>query len=236
MTTRSFFTLLISLFTASATLGAEELTGYDLNVGEFDRLEVIDHINVNYRCNPDSAGRAVFQASPRTASLMMFQNDGGKLSVQLASEGTDVRDLPTVTLYSSFLSKAENSGDSTLRIIKLAPLPKMTFNLIGNGRLVVHDISTTKLESSLKTGNGSIVLFGRCAEASIKFTGTGIIQADELEAKEVSVKSMGTGSIGCWAVEKLNIYGMGSSKIYYKGTPEIKNRSVGLKVMSMDER
>lgn len=228
------FSILLAVLPSGAT--ADELYKYDLKVGEFDELKVVDHLNVNYVCNPDSAGHAVFNASRQTASMMMFQNNGGKLSVQLSTDGAEVSDLPTVTLYSSFLTKAENSGDSTLRVLSMAPLPKLTVKLIGNGRLIVRNIRATKADISLMTGNGTIVVSGQCQEETIKFAGTGLIQADELEAKTVSLKSMGTGSIGCWATEKLSIYGMGSSKIYYKGSPEIKNKSVGLKVISMESR
>ncbi len=237
MKSRLFATAILALMALlSFFVSAEELYRYDLNVGEFDELKVVDHLNVNYVCKPDSAGRAVFNASRRTASMMMFENKGGKLSVQLSTEGAEVNDLPTVTLYSSFLTKAENSGDSTLRVLSMAPLPKLSVKLIGNGRLIVKNIQATKADVSFLTGNGTIVVSGQCQEAAIKFTGTGLIQADELQAKTISLKSMGTGSIGCWATEKLNVYGMGSSKIYYKGSPSIKNHSVGLKLISMESR
>lgn len=213
---------------------AEQLMPYCLEIGDFEQLSVTDNLNVVYVSSADSAGRAVFHAPASTASMMMFKNNRGKLTVQLSPDAAGVSELPTVTVYSRFLSKAENSGDSTLRVLRLAPLPKLSFKLIGNGRLIVHDIATTKLEASLATGHGSIVLFGHCTEASLKFTGVGLIQADELEATEVSVRSFGTGSIGCYAVRTLKLSGMGSSTVYYKGNPEIINHSVGLKIKPME--
>ena len=33
---------------------------------------------------------------------------------------------------------------------------------------------------------------------------------------------MGGGTIGCWALDKLECRGIGSTRIYYKGEPEIK--------------
>ena len=52
--------------------------------------------------------------------------------------------------------------------------------------------------------------------------GTGTIQADELKADRVNCKIMGGGNIGCWATESLDVRGIGSTRIYYKGKPKIK--------------
>ncbi|MDE6787366.1 MAG: DUF2807 domain-containing protein, partial [Muribaculaceae bacterium] len=53
------------------------------------------------------------------------------------------------------------------------------------------------------------------------------IQADRLEAVNVNCKMLGNGSIGCWPVEKLKIMGIGNTKIYYKGSPEIEKKGGG---------
>ena len=49
--------------------------------------------------------------------------------------------------------------------------------------------------------------------------GTGVIQADGLEAQTASVKAGGTGSIGLWAIKVALVMGAGSTKVYYKGNP-----------------
>ena len=43
-----------------------------------------------------------------------------------------------------------------------------------------------------------------------------------MRAEIVNCKIIGSGSIGCWCLSKLDVRGIGSTKIYYKGTPEIK--------------
>ena len=47
------------------------------------------------------------------------------------------------------------------------------------------------------------------------------------------MSAKGTGSVGVNAVNALNIYGMGSTSVYYIGNPAIKNRSVGLKLLPL---
>lgn len=57
--------------------------------------------------------------------------------------------------------------------------------------------------------------------------GTGTISADRLEADVVQCKILGSGSIGCWPLQKLNVRGIGSTKVYYKGDPQVKKSGGG---------
>lgn len=228
-TLNTFILFVISAF----ALSAQSLTGYDLNVGEFSELRVTDGINVDYRCSADSAGRAFFNCRTSMASAFMFTNKGGKLTIQLSQESIGTKDLPTIIVSSKYLTKVENTGDSTLRILSVPGSPKFEAKLEGNGRLVVRDINATEVKASLRLGHGTLVISGKCTEAKLNLTGTGVIQADELEAEEASVNAKGTGSVGVNATNRLGVYGMGSTSIYYIGSPEIKNRSVGLKLIPL---
>lgn len=153
--------------------------------------------------------------------------------MKLSTENVGIANLPVVTVYSTYLTKIENSGDSLVKVVNVAEGPKFTAKLIGNGRLAVQGVKATEVTAALSTGNGTLVIGGQCEHVNFNFTGTGVIQADGLEAQTASVKAGGTGSIGLWAAKTLNVMGMGSTKIYYKGTPEIKNRSVGIKTFPL---
>lgn len=226
--------LLIALLLSATVIHAAKPTRYELNVKDFAELSVIEGINVDYRCNPDSAGKAVFTTTPDLASVLMFSNEKGKLELQIATEGIVHEGLPLVTVYSSTLSKVVNSGDSTVRVINMAPYPKFQAQLMGNGRLVVHNIDSPSTTLLLTTGRGTIVADGKTDNLSIRFSGTGTIEADKLRAECVKIKAGGTGAIGCCPLKMLDIFGIGSTSIYYKGTPSIKNRSVGLKLLPLE--
>ena len=57
---------LIGLFAVSLMAGAQ-VSHHEVKVGNFSRLVLLDNINVNYCCNPDSAGYAVFTCNQETA-------------------------------------------------------------------------------------------------------------------------------------------------------------------------
>ncbi|WP_301747048.1 hypothetical protein, partial [uncultured Duncaniella sp.] len=131
MNKKAFFSLLLLLGFVSAY--SADLVKYELNVGEFHELKVVDGINVVYSCHPDSAGLAVFTCPSSQASAFIFNNKKGKLSMQISTEHVGVANLPVITVYSTYLTKVENSGDSLVKVINVAQGPKFSAKLIGNG-------------------------------------------------------------------------------------------------------
>ena len=101
-------------------------------------------------------------------------------------------------------------------------MPTFYAKLIGNGKIVANEVKANEVEANFVTGNGEIIIGGSCKLAKYKMVGAGTIQADEMKADAVQCKVMGAGNIGCWPVDKLDVRGIGSTKIYYKGSPEVK--------------
>ena len=228
--------VLIFVLLGIATCSAQLTSRYELDVKDFVELMVIDGINIDYKSNSDSVGKAVFYASSDIASVITFSNSSKqKLEIKLAETETPIeyKNIPTVTVYSKFLTKVTNRGDSTVRILSVSPGPSFKAQLEGNGRLVVRNIDTNIVEGSIFTGNGALVINGKCNSAKLNNKGVGSIQADGLDAETVKCVQIGTGYVGCSASKELTIYGA-SGKVYYNGTPMIKNRSIGIKVLPLD--
>lgn len=215
------------------SVSAQSPTSYDLNVGEFSELRVSDGVNVDYTSDTAKAGRAYFNCPAQQASAFMFTNKGGRLTIQLSPENIGTRNLPTISVHSKYLTKVENTSDSTVRVLSVNGSPKFEAKLEGNGHLIVRGIDANEVKGTMRLGHGTLILTGKCKEAKLNLTGTGVIQADELVAVEASVSAKGTGSVGVNAAVSLGIYGMGSTSVYYIGTPAIKNRSVGLKLIPL---
>lgn len=233
---KTFTISLLCVVIATLHANAQEVQKYELFVDDFTELKVVEGINVDYKCSADSAGYAVFEATADMASVLMFSNNKNCLEMQISTDGIDYTSLPRVTVYSRFLNKVENSGDSLVRVVSLSPTASLRARLIGNGRLVVRDIDVNTLDASIGTGNGIIVLYGSATSAKLSIVGTGSIQADDFSADKIKCSLLGTGSIGCNPLSELNISGASSGKIYYKGSPKIKNRSLGVKAYPIDDQ
>lgn len=223
----------ISLLQAQAT---QEVHRYEMKFGEFHELRTTDGINVEYYTDPSRAGLAEFFTDASLASAIIFQHKNGKLTISLASRDTVYTYLPTVRVYSSFLSVAKNEGDSLMTINRPAPGPKFQAKVEGNGRLIVKDITTTQLTAEVITGKGSILVNGKATSAKYTIAGSGSVKATELEATDVSATVAGTGAIYCWPVKTLSVGGLGSGKVYYRGTPaDIKKKFISkVKVLSLE--
>lgn len=217
----------------AATLHAEVNT-YTIRVDEFSKLKVLDDIAVNYVCDADSAGYVSFECEDSFADAFLFTNKGGTLKVQIHTDYTDKADqLPVVKVYSTYLTSAENQSKHTLTLSNITPCPEISLKQVGNGSIVADDLKATKVKAKISTGNGVISLSGDCDFASFDMVGTGKIIADELMSDEVSCTIFGTGSIGCWPIEKLHVKGMGSTTVYYKGTPRTIKKSGIAKIEQM---
>ncbi|MDE6248445.1 MAG: DUF2807 domain-containing protein [Paramuribaculum sp.] len=214
----------ISAF-AAFFCSAQDINRYEVKLNDFTELKVNDAVNVIYRSNPDSAGIAVFNCQPALASSIMFSPQGAKLSIQLATNNDVAHmELPTVTVYSNFITKVENNGDSTVRVFSPKTGPKFKGRLVGNGRLIIRDIDANIVEGSIDTGNGTLVLSGHAPEVKLSNTGAGQLLADDLVADNIKCSLWGTGTVGCHARTLLTVTGAGTGTIYYLGTPEIKKK------------
>ena len=232
--------LIVFAMLALALTGmAEEKQRFVVNVGDFTHLAVVDHINVEYRCNADSAGKAVFSAVPKMANQLIFTNNNkGKLSITVGSDSVYSERLPKVIVYSAYLQYAENLGDSTLCVKSVASSPRVKFKLMNNGRLLVDAVDATTVEIEILTGNGYTQVGGKCTDLKIKNTGKAEVRTEGLEATNVSCRIIGTGKVYCKVNGgKLSLNGSGTGKLYYYGKPsEIKSFQLGtLTAISLDE-
>lgn len=208
---------------------------FSLDVKEFNELKVVDGINVEYFCDPSQAGKVKFESTRAMADAIIFEANGkGKLEVKLAIRDNKYENLPTVRVYSTYLTKVENDGDSTLTVVTSAPGPKFQGKLVGNGRLVVNGVTAARSEFTLATGKGVIAVSGKSESVKLSLTGVGRIDAYGLEAADVTAKLWGTGWIQCNATEQLNVSGMGTGNITYKGRPVVKDKAVKIKTKPFD--
>lgn len=218
-TTALFLTALITALTLSAHT-------YVYDVGPFDRISQLGNINIVYSSNPDSIGLAFFQADTNLTEYIEVSNNKGKLSVT-ERKGHELDSLPTLHVYSDYISQIKTEGDATVTADLTALTPTLSLNLVGNGRIVCTGINSTDVNATIATGNGSIVMRGLCTNASYRLTGAGTIQADGLISQFVKCTTVGTGTIGCNAVQNLEVRAIGTTKIYYLGSPVIKKTGGG---------
>ena len=212
---------------ALGAFSAQAQQKYCLDVKDFGELKVVDNINVEWRCSPDSAGLVTFSAPPEIVPMILLSNNKNTLRVELQDTDFPLKSLPTLTVYSNYLAKAENSGDSTLTVVAPPPAAEIKLRVVGNGTLVAKGLHATTVEAKIDTGRGHIVLQGNTQWEKLRTVGSGSIEAAALKAEKSSITIGGTGNIDCWVTGELTVTGLGSGKVYCKGKPNTKNRTLG---------
>lgn len=238
MIKKLFLSVLLGLLALGATAETRRF-----KVDRFQKVNVNGPLNVDCVYSPDSVGIVIVDATtPEQISWVEATTRGDELKLRLILPD-DMRSgltpvapgLPSVKVYTNYLTSVENDGDSTLRVLTAVNVPSFNARLMGNGRLSVRGISADKLKAVLFSGRGIMVLHGQADRATYALTGVGTIEADGVTCREAKVRLNGTGSIGVHATQKLTLSGSGPGTVYSKGTPEIKKKlSVAVKLQPID--
>lgn len=217
------------LMIVAALIGCLQMNAkeFKLPLSQFNRLYVDDNVNVVYIGGDGSPSRVTYEGDQKYAKAFIITQNGSKLRIQVETAYVDDPQLPTLYVYSDFLENVSLSAETTLTLKSVAPGSKLNLSVMGNGAINAENIHATTVTAAIKSGNGTISVSGNCELANLNMLGNGTIQADRLEATSVNCKIFGTGSIGCWPVNLLKVHGIGSTKIYYKGSPEIKKKGGG---------
>ena len=201
---------------------------YTVELGQFEKVKVNGNMKVVYKNLPDSTGFASYEAGPGNEGIFSITTKGdGNLKVEPADDRWGRTDLPVLYLYSDFLTSLESYSDMEVEVASMAPCAAFSVNQVGNGTITIDNIKCNNLSAAITTGNGSIYISGACVNANFRMVGAGLISADRLRADNIKCRILGTGSIGCWPVDNLNVTGLGTTKIYYKGSPNIKKTGGG---------
>ncbi|HJG89455.1 GIN domain-containing protein [Barnesiella viscericola] len=214
---------------------AVETSVRQLSVDDFYKMKVYNNFDVSYRQNADSAGVVVVMAATGDQDNIEVTSKKGVLTIKYKGSCDKSQMQGSVIVYSTALEYVENNGIGLVQIV--SPITGAAFQakVIGNGSIMGRQIDYGIVKASVLTGSGKVSLTGKCREAELSVTGSGQIEADGLEARDVSCRIMGNGVIGCHAREKLSAWATGNGEVYYRGTPEIKKNSLGeLSVRSLE--
>lgn len=233
------FIIILLLMTAMPAISfgiRAEKGHYELAVGEFVKLQIDDNVNVVWRNNPDSAGFIRFHGQERFADAFIFTNKNGKLKIQVSVDDANHPDLPTLFVYSNYLTEIKSSSSLQVEAAHIPSTAEVQFVIVGNGSISASVQDATKVEAKITTGKGVITLEGKCREARFQMLGTGQIRADRLVADDVNCTIMGTGAIYTCALKSLSTKGIGSTRIYYSGNPAEISKKGGGKLISIADR
>lgn len=204
-----------------------EMIEFTAEVGNFKDLKIENNVNVVYTHSNDTIGKVRYTGTSDFDNAFIFSNSNGCLRIQVNTEDLGKPGLPILYVSSNNLEKVENYSDYNLRVESNIAADTFSASLIGNGSITISDVDATNVQAKITAGMGTINISGECVNADFKLTGAGTIQANMLKAQNVNCSILGGGSIATYPIRTLNVKGIGSTRILYRGHPVIKRRGGG---------
>lgn len=102
---------------------------------------------------------------------------------------------------------------------------KLGLKIAGSGDIRL-EVNTPDLESEI-AGSGTVTLKGETRNESVKISGVGDYNADELKAENATVRIAGSGNVKVFAATNLDINIAGVGSVFYKGEPTVKQHIAG---------
>ena len=201
--------------------GNDDTTCID-SIGTFHRIELYGNVDVVCHITNDTTSLISF-SHPEYRKLYYITNKRGTLTISVMQEFEGNPDLPKIEVFTDSLSSVNNSYDRILKITGTIISDSFKAKQQGNGTIIIDGLQSDKVSLSSTAGKGTVeVLSGRCCSLSCNITGTGSMEASNFEADKVSCRFFGGGKIICSPLNTLSVFGIGSTKVYYNGNPEIK--------------
>lgn len=208
----------------------------------------------NYRQGP--AGQLTVTTDENIFPLLRFEVSDGDLQI-LAKDDDEVRptrlevkgsseELKEVslagkvdfTLEGDFRGGDLNvniAGGSSFVADGAVSIDDAELNVAGGGSLHLAQLAGKSVEANA-AGGGKISLKGKADDGQFNVAGGGTIQADELKAEDVDANVAAGGKIYVYASGSLDASSVAGGRIYYKGNPDVVDKSsvLGGRIRKMD--
>lgn len=212
---------LVALLLPAASLAAAPTAERKVQIASFDRLRVEGAFQVTVATGRSAS--AVVSGDPRRLERVEVRLAGTTLVVRnLAGSSRDGAGDPsapvTVTLATSTLAGASVLGGGALTIVG-GRAQRLDLSVAGAGSIALTAANVEQADATV-IGNGRIMLAGRAARARLQVSGAGGIDADGLEAGELTVRVDGPGETTARARYTATVTNTGLGRVTIAGTPK----------------
>jgi Putative auto-transporter adhesin, head GIN domain len=165
------------------------------------------------------------QAQENLLPLLKTEVENGTLRLyfdESISHSQDIKILITAPSFDAF----SLGGSGEIKVLSPIQSDKMDISLGGSGNIVMSQATYNTLECSI-AGSGGIELAGKANNARIDVSGSGEVNARNMEMNELRAQISGSGSISANVVQLLKADVSGSGEIHYSGSPTVETNVSG---------
>lgn len=221
------FTSIFILLIASLNVLAQEDNGWvskEYQVGDFSEIYLEGGYKV-YLSQGKKTALTVKTTSEDMFDVLTVKNQGDELNLVMNRDYLSYR---RIRLYITVneLDQIKAEGGLSLESDGYLDLKDIRLHVQGganvNLKMKARDVEV------IGEGGVLVTLNGVADELSVRLSGAGHFDADELKAEDVKVKIEGVGTASVYATDKLYTQIDGVGKVWYKGNPQVTKDIEGL--------
>lgn len=126
------------------------------------------------------------------------------------------------TLLITFGSHVIETDSIVTVFVSIPEINEMTFSVTGN---VISNLGIPIINL---TGSGNIRCTGETDQVSVKLSGSGTVNLDEMKVKTANVKISGNGNVSLNVTDNLDVSIPGMGVVYYRGMPNVQKNITGM--------
>lgn len=194
------------------------------SVGNFD--EVINNGSFEVRIVPATYYEVEVDAESNLLSYIRTSVSGQRLFIE-TDENRCINNSMSmiVTVYTPYVDGIELNGSGSVSADDLF-LDELKLRLNGSGEITVDDIDVLQINAKI-SGSGRISLSGIAETTDFSITGSGNIEAFQLNQQRCFATVSGSGNMYVRVSSLLDAIISGSGNIYYRGNPDVVQQISG---------
>ncbi len=153
-------------------------------------------------------------------------NEGKESTIRLTIDDNLLPLISTDVNHSMLTIRGTSNYSSTLGLVAEVTTPQLwALAISGAGHLIASNINSTNLLLRI-TGTGKIQAKGTTQRLESKISGSGNIDAEELEARFAEITIIGAGNIRVHVSDELTVKIVGAGNVQYAGNPKSVRKTV----------
>lgn len=205
----------------------------------FDRIQIIGDFEVQIDTNTGSS--VAVKADENLQDMIITHVAGDNLIIETRNNNCLRPSRPIeITINTPSVREIRLTGSGYVSCNGLES-DELKISLEGSGQLYADDIKANTVSLDLLgsgfincntltenllavlEGSGEIRISGESANSDLKITGSGLINAEQINTDNCLAYISGSGSISTWVNSVLDVTIIGSGTVYYSGNPTIES-------------
>lgn len=236
----------VSGFAADNIKGLGNLITKDIEIEDFDDIEISGPVEFNYEQSEDAPALSV-TIDENLISFLKIETKDRKLTINVMKKVTIVPTKYVIKANSKWLKKAEVSstggfyvnspltgsvldlkgaGGGLVQLKGTVKIGMLNLSSSNAGNIVADDVASEELECKVN-GSGSITVKGGVPKATYIISGSGVINAYDCPSPEVKCDIKGSGVAKVHSTDNMKVNILGSGNVFYKGNTNVTQKVIG---------